>query len=138
MEHLFTTPDTLAAAEPIARFVAKKLNFDELHTVSMTSSQDLQRAAAHAAVEAAAWSIDLTPETADILAESPAVRAEVLRLLDLEADDLDDPLSFAAKTAKGRLEFATSVRNNGRLYAALSELAPDMASIVDRLTSSLH
>jgi hypothetical protein len=125
------------AAEPIARFVAKKLTFDELHEASATSSQDLARAAAHAALEAAAWSIDLAPETAIILAASPAVRREVLRLLDLEAEETN-PGPFDLEATQARLEFAASVRNNERLYAALSELAPDMAGLIDRLVCSRH
>ena len=127
----------ITAAEPIARFVAKKLTFDELQDFSTTSSQDLARAAAHAALEAAAWSIDLMPETAIILAASPAVRREVLRLLDLETEE-SETAPFDPRATQARLEFATSVRHNERLYAALCELAPDMAALVDRLANARH
>jgi hypothetical protein len=137
MRPAYATADMIAAAEPIVRFVSKKLSFDEMHGISITSTQDMQRAAAHAALEAAAWSIDLMPETADILAGSPVVRAEVLRLLDLENEELDSS-PFDAKTTQARLDFAASIRNNARLYAALKELAPDMAGLVDRLVNSRH
>jgi hypothetical protein len=133
----FDIHQEITAAEPIARFVAKKLTFDELDETSATSSHDLARAAAHAALEAAAWSIDLMPETALILAASPAVRREVLRLLDLETEERENS-PFDPEATKARLEFATSVRNNERLYAALTELSPDMAALVDRLVNSRH
>lgn len=133
----FSNNPEITAAEPIARFVAKKLTFDELDDTSSTSSHDLARAAAHAALEAAAWSIDLMPETAIILAASPAVRREVLRLLDLETEELEGR-PFDADATRARLEFAASVRHNERLYAALCELSPDMAALVDRLVNTRH
>ena len=137
MQSALAYSETIAAAEPIVRFVAKKLTFDELHGYSASSSRDLERAAARAAVEAAAWSISVMPETASILAASPAVRAAVMQLLDLEYEELDETFP-EHENSHARFEFAASVRHNARLYAALNELAPDSADIVDRLVSTRH
>jgi hypothetical protein len=117
-----------AAAEPIVRFVSKKFAYDDM------ASSALERATAKRAVEAAAWSVCVMPETADILNDSPVVRAEMLKLLDLEHDELcsgEEP----SELMKARLDFAASIRRNPRLFLALSALAPDIAMRVEFLSS---
>ncbi len=119
---------TLKAAEPIVRFVSKKMAYDD-----MTSSE-LERATAKRAVEVAAWSVCVMPETADILNDSPAVRAEMLKLLDLEHEDFEFG-EGASEAMAARTNFAMSIVHNARLYSALVVLAPDLAQRVSYLAS---
>ena len=125
MYQLETSQTVLAAAEPIVRFVSKKLAYDD------TASSALERATAKRAVEAAAWSVCVMPETADILNDSPAVRAEMLKLLDLEHDELAG--ENASDLLKSRLAFASSIKHNPRLFVALETLAPELAHRIEGL-----
>jgi hypothetical protein len=123
MQQVQANQTVLTAAEPIVRFVSKKLAYDDM------SSSALERATAKRAVEAAAWSVCVMPETADILNDSPAVRAEMLKLLDLEHDELAS--EDAAAIMKARLDFATSIKHNSRLFGALEALAPELAHRIE-------
>ena len=119
----------LIAAEPIVRFVSKKMAYDDDGALT-----ELERATAKRAVEVAAWSVCVMPETADILNDSPDVRSEMLKLLDLERDDFDIVQS-ASDLMEARAKFANSIVQNKRLYTALVTLAPDLAQRISYLAS---
>ena len=123
-----TNPQMLKAAEPIVRFVSKKMAYDDM------SSTELERMTAKRAVEMAAWSVCVMPETADILNDSPDVRSEMLKLLDLERDDIDIATS-ATELMEARAKFASSIVHNKRLFTALVTLAPELAQRISYLAS---
>ncbi len=120
--------DVLVAAEPIVRFVSKKFEYDNI------SASELERATARRAVEVAAWSVCVMPETADILNGSPEVRAEMLKLLDLEHEDFGSSEN-GSEAMETKLRFAQSIARNTRLYSALVVLAPEIAKRISYLVS---
>ena len=127
MEEIQSSQAILTAAEPIIRFVSKKLAYDD------TRASSLEKATAKRAVEAAAWSVCVAPETADILNDSPAVRAEMLKLLDLEHDEMFEAAGLP-DGAKARWDFMDSIRTNPRLFVAMTTLAPDLAARISTQT----
>ena len=119
------------AVESIVRFIRTKLDFDEM-TVPIEHPADgpkseFERATAHRAVEAAAWAIPLLPETADILDDSPAVRSEVLKFLDLDMP-IETRRARKSDILRTTVAFAASVIANPRLYQAVQQLSPNVAT----------
>ncbi len=119
------------AVESLVRFIRTKLDLDEMtapiEDAAAGPRSEFERASAQRAVEAAAWAVPIVHETADILEESPVVRNELLKFLDLDLPiDIQRPRK--ADIIKTTIAFAASIIANPRLFQAVQQLSPHVAT----------